>query len=343
MQPIHIVCANLVLQTPGIASRTTGDDFTAQQFLSGLASNFLESTANTNKEEWNTSLIIQMLVKQLPDSVATKSENEEWYTPIEYVSNNFPPSEERNMVLEILNRTHDSCFGTGKDGPERGDLKMVRSSKDGPLLYKLLKLKNWMGVQDQLSQSPEEASVWIFEQETDDQSPILPIHLACLLCAPVEVISKLIEAYPDGISAKQECGLYPLHLACQQNLCLSTIACLLESFPDAAIIQDEFGRLPIHHACVNEVSFQTLEYLLRTYPELRNMKDYNGHTALTYVGDSESNYEEIIRLFQDEPEDQHPEGVEVEEIYVDEELNPESGRPKGIRVNGYICDGVCEI
>ena len=346
MQPIHIVCSNLVLQTPGIASRTTGDDFTTQQFLSGLATNFLgsdEGAVNNNVNGWNTSLVVQMLVKQFPSSVSTKSENEEWLTPIEYASNNFPPSEEREIVLDILNRTRESCFGTGRDRPEGGDLKSVRSSKNGPLLYKLLKVKDWNGVQVRLSKWPEEAAMWVFEQKSDDHSSRLPIHLACLLRAPVEVILKLIDAHPDGIRAKEKCGLYPLHLACQQNLCFSTITCLFELFPDAAVTQDEFGRLPIHHACVNDVSLQTIEYLLKAYPEIRNMKDYNGHTALTYVGDNESNYDDIIRLFQDEPEGHNPEEVEMEETFLTEEVHSESGRTKCIKGNGYICDGVYEI
>eukprot|EP00957_Ditylum_brightwellii_P067156 5097393-Ditylum_brightwellii.AAC.1 len=64
--------------------------------------------------------------------------------------------------------------------------------------------EDWSAVKSRCEMHPREAAVWtkrvgFFDGE--HESRILPIHQACALHAPKDVIDALIKAYPKGVQA----------------------------------------------------------------------------------------------------------------------------------------------
>jgi hypothetical protein len=146
-------------------------------------------------------------------------------------------------------------------------------------LYTYISGKQWDRTIERLQKAPEEASYWV----VDKDYPRLPIHLACSHSAPKNVVEYLLDAYPEGCSAKEGSGCHPLHLACEKALAPETVALLLKRSRKAARVKDEIGRLPLHLACASGANIAVIKALIDAYPQSCYIKDYNGHTALTYA------------------------------------------------------------
>jgi len=111
----------------------------------------------------------------------------------------------------------------------------------------------------------------------------LPIHRACALKAPANLIEALIRSYPVGSSCTGSHGMTPLHFACQNGANLSVVDLLLEAFPDAAFAQDKFGLLPLHVACTEGARLEVVQAIATMNPDAAESKDDAGHTPLDYT------------------------------------------------------------
>lgn len=128
------------------------------------------------------------------------------------------------------------------------------------------------------------ASKWttvqgFFDGEFD--SRVLPIHQACALCPPKEVVEKLCRCYPEGLKLKEDAfNRLPLHIACLTNAPVEVVESLLRNYPDGARCKDSIGRLPIHYACAHDVEEEIIEMLLRAFPASAGCSDNNGWLPL---------------------------------------------------------------
>jgi hypothetical protein len=129
-------------------------------------------------------------------------------------------------------------------------------------------------------------------------SRILPIHHACALRPPEEIVDKLYDAYPQGFTSKESAfQRLPLHIACQNNAPLSVIEALLkhDHKNEAIHSKDSLGRLPLHYACSHGAPAQVVEVLLQACPASAGCVDHNEwlpiHVACRF-GDNE----QVIRL-----------------------------------------------
>jgi hypothetical protein len=325
MLPIHIICANISMSSPKIASKKAVDDFTAKRYLNNLYAN----TMSDKEDTWEIDKVVEILVDFFPQCLNVSSDNVEWLTPIEYVGRNFERGLEREKLLNLLKLKRPVALsvvqGMEDDGTRTGTLNGTRTgtgikessgsggsntSKDikihsenqRPLLYSYLKMKDWESAHLQAYQCPNEASCWIIDKDYGSGSPHLPIHLACSYSAPQNIVHLLIEAYPDGLKAKTKNGFNPLHIACKKSLSHEILLELIETCPDAVSDKDEFGRIPLHLACRNNISLSGVKALIEAYPESCALKDYNGHTAFTYLyannEDTDSTENEIALLFE---------------------------------------------
>jgi ankyrin repeat protein len=79
-----------------------------------------------------------------------------------------------------------------------------------------------------------------------------PLHLAAN--APTsspDLISKLVELYPDATEIADRTGQYPLHLACRSGLSWTGgLECLFEAAPFVMTVFDHAGFLPFHRAAI---------------------------------------------------------------------------------------------
>mmetsp|Transcript_1163 Transcript_1163/g.1949 ORF Transcript_1163/g.1949 Transcript_1163/m.1949 type:complete len:257 (+) Transcript_1163:57-827(+) len=148
----------------------------------------------------------------------------------------------------------------------------------------LISHEDWKLVLMECKMCPRDATKWSVQDGFFDgeiTSKVLPIHQACALMAPREVIETLVKCYPQGIKMKESAfHRTALHIACQTNAPIETIEALVHFYPEATRIQDALGRLPIHYACAHEVPSSTLELLLREFPESCKIGDQNGWLPL---------------------------------------------------------------
>ena len=78
---------------------------------------------------------------------------------------------------------------------------------------------------------------------------VLPIHLAIIYGAPLDIICQLVDMYPKSLRIPDNQGMLPLHLAFYHNSTNAVIAHLLESFPASARIKSLYRKqIPIEVA-----------------------------------------------------------------------------------------------
>jgi len=126
--------------------------------------------------------------------------------------------------------------------------------------------EDWYAVKSRCEKHPNEAGVWtkrvgFFDGEHD--SRVLPLHQACALHAPKDVIHDLIKAYPKGVQ-ETETGFkrLPLHVACQHGSSADVVQLLLSYNPLGGRIEDIFGRTPMHYACSNGAPPEVMDAFL---------------------------------------------------------------------------------
>lgn len=161
------------------------------------------------------------------------------------------------------------------------DLLMPRSNNSASAaLPDLIAHEDWQLVMMELKMSPKDASKWsvrrgFFDGEHD--SRVLPIHMACALQCPPEVVHALVDCYPLGVHMREEAfQRLPLHVACQTSAPVETIEALIHHYPEACRAKDSIGRLPIHYACSHDAPSAIIEILLREFPASAGCGDDHG-------------------------------------------------------------------
>jgi hypothetical protein len=73
----------------------------------------------------------------------------------------------------------------------------------------------------------------------------LPLHVAICKGAPFEVVTALLEAYPDATTIRSYNKQLPCHLACYYEISSEGMKMLLRCNPDAAGVINNFGQTPM--------------------------------------------------------------------------------------------------
>ncbi len=81
-----------------------------------------------------------------------------------------------------------------------------------------------------------------------------PLYVAILWGAPVEVVTALLEAYPDATTIRNHNKYLPCHFACCYGISSEGMKMLLRCNPDAAGVITHYGHTPIQ--CLNQCSSQ---------------------------------------------------------------------------------------
>lgn len=149
-------------------------------------------------------------------------------------------------------------------------------------LFRFIKQKNWHDAQVRIWEKPEEVSTWLVVRfPNGKQISVLPLHVACALNPPPQVIESLIKPWPKALNAKEKLfGRLPLHLAVTEGGDLEVIQVLLKSAKRTAEARDNDGMLPIHLACLSGSSVGVVELLLNAFPAGTGVKDRRGNTPL---------------------------------------------------------------
>jgi hypothetical protein len=73
----------------------------------------------------------------------------------------------------------------------------------------------------------------------------LPLHVAIRWGAPVEVVTALLEAYPDATTIRDQNNGLPCHFACYWGISSEGMKMLLRCNPDAAAVINNCGLTPV--------------------------------------------------------------------------------------------------
>lgn len=134
----------------------------------------------------------------------------------------------------------------------------------------------------------------------DHEASVLPIHIACSLNAPLEVVRAIVEAYPACLRAKETSfKRLPIHVACMFSAPVNVIEYLAQEYVAGTLEPDTLGRLSIHYACNNGALMDVVQTLLRVNSASTLYGDCNGwlplHVAIR-CGASTEVVREIVRV-----------------------------------------------
>jgi len=133
-----------------------------------------------------------------------------------------------------------------------------------------------------LKRKPREASIWTV---ANDSVLLLPLHMALLRKAPIEVVQAIMEKNPHASHQPDSFGMMPLHLACQSGLSLDIVQFIAGKYPAACQQLDETLRTPLHLACASHaLRFDVISFLLGEHPQAVEVKDRKGYIPEEYVG-----------------------------------------------------------
>jgi len=159
-------------------------------------------------------------------------------------------------------------------------------------LYKAITESNWDRAIQAVKKRPDEARTWVVRKYEDNPANImwrfLPIHSACARRPPPNLISALLNAYPEGARSVDDQGMHALHYATGNQATREVIRLLLMTYPDAAKMKDPRGMLPIHYiACWGPSSISVVDMILVANRYVGESKDEDGNTPLDLAKDGD--------------------------------------------------------
>lgn len=100
----------------------------------------------------------------------------------------------------------------------------------------------WDTVIDQISSAPLEVTLWVVGNVDGLVWKRLPIHEACRMGAPSNVVQALLNAYPESACYMDNLRKLPIVYACEAISTLDTIKLLISSSPNALKVSNNDGR-----------------------------------------------------------------------------------------------------
>ena len=114
-------------------------------------------------------------------------------------------------------------------------------------LFMYIETRNWLKVLHHLDKNPDEATFGCCKEGSFSAITILPLHRACQLQPPENVVRALIQAAPQALRFVGEDRKLPIHYACSYGASDQVIALLLEAFPSSVAIKAN-GKTPLEMA-----------------------------------------------------------------------------------------------
>jgi len=228
--------------------------------------------------------VVQALLNGFPESCKLKEKKGR--TPLELVlTSESQNAEAVGAAIRAFEKEHS-----------KGGMRIVSMTPDVPVpptqevdyenrtvLFRMLLKKDWRGAMERAETHPEEAATWIVTKGFNGNLRFLPLHKACVLAPPGEVIEKLLMIYPEGSKCRDQDGWLPIHCACFYGTCSQAIATLLKVHPKGSQLKDDEGRLPLHYACLKSASQDVVDILLETFSRGAMSKDDEGRLPIHHA------------------------------------------------------------
>jgi ankyrin repeat protein len=231
--------------------------------------------------------VILTLLNAFPESYNVK--DRKGRTPLTLVEAS--GSQNAEAVSAAMRRFH-------QENPSGTGVRMVSMTPDGArttsavnevdyehrtVLFRLLLKKDWKAAVARAEACPEEAATWIVTKGFNGNLRFLPLHKACVLQPPQEVVETLLAAYPDGSRSRDQDGWLPVHCACFYGADNNVVTALLSVNPKATQSKDDEGRLPLHYACLKGASQAVVDVLIESFPKGAMTKDDEGRLPIHHA------------------------------------------------------------
>jgi len=105
--------------------------------------------------------------------------------------------------------------------------------------------------------------------------------LACSNRATLNVVSLLLEYWPESIKETDENGYTSLHTACEYGAPLDIVSFLLNNWAGATKEKDNWGFTPLHTACRYAASSDVVSFVLESWPDALKEKTNYKITVLS--------------------------------------------------------------
>ena len=234
--------------------------------------------------------VVKLLLDSYPEGFYVKDRKGRTPSDLARASTNFN-KEGIIMTLERFQATMESQQKQ-KDGntplPPLVTVETTTSLQEVDFEHRTTLLKNiikrdWEAVVSRTVQFPKEASVWTKTKGVNGDIRFLPIHKACVMNPPLEVVEALVAAFPDGVKAVDQDGWLPLHCAAYYRASDPVLFFMIRANADACKAKDEEGRIPIHYACMKKLSYSVVQTMVEVCPKSLKLKDDEGYTALHFA------------------------------------------------------------
>lgn len=166
--------------------------------------------------------------------------------------------------------------------------------------------EDWKSALTEIECHPNETKLWSTRPgffDGEHESHVLPIHVACSLHAPLDVIKAIVEVNPGCLSVKESSfKRLPIHVACQFAARVDVIEYLAQQYVAGTLEPDVLGRLPVHYACSNGAPMDVVQILLKANPASALYEDFNGWLPLHVAVHFGASTEVVEKLIQVCPE-----------------------------------------
>jgi len=164
-------------------------------------------------------------------------------------------------------------------------------------LFEAIHGRNWKKAAIWLKNEPEQAAIWIYRLEDDDEVTrgengalhmrwrTLPLHAAVIFRAPLKLINSLISANPHATLHRDDRGMLPVHLALKTGAPKGTVRALFDAYPEAVDETDDEGLLPLDLAKQSESPYRKayLNAWASTFYTLHNEADFDTNPTALYT------------------------------------------------------------
>ena len=174
----------------------------------------------------------------------------------------------RHIISDLRGNPIYASFGSWRSRHgSRGSMPRSYSTHHNPrsILFLYAKASNWNSVIQRAESHPEEILMF-------DDNGNSPLHIACQLDPPVEVLISLKAA----VTQTNSWGATPLHIAASNRCNIQALRKLIEFFPGALYRLSKMHRTPIHYACMSfrGLDLVAFKFLLeQTIKESRRLKE----------------------------------------------------------------------
>ena len=205
----------------------------------------------------------------------------------------------RHIISDLRGNPVYTSFGSWRNRNGNGgssSTSNVAHHNPRSIMFLYVKASNWNSVILRAKTHPKEILMF-------DDNGNTPLHVACQLDPPVEVLVSL----KDAVTQTNSWGATPLHIAASHRCNVRALKKLIDYFPGALCRLSKMHRTPIHYACMSYrgldlVAFQVL--LEETIQESRRLKEEKWQTKRTkMLSDCDSKITDFIDILREAKDD----------------------------------------